>query len=239
MADLASLRAAIAVAMLSDDPAGPLEAVGAVAISALPVDGGAFTIMSSDANRQTVAASDSAIAAVEESQYELGEGPTLQAFATGRAVVLRDVAAETRDRWPMFHGAVSGLPVGSLCALPMQLGVVTVGVCVLYRGQPGLVSSEDLAVMLAVVDVTTFAFLALPESLRPRGASGWADEGSPARSQVHQATGMLIAQLDVNAEEAFARLRAHAFSHAQPLDEVADDIVSLRLRLAEGRAEPA
>jgi hypothetical protein len=49
------------------------------------------------------------------------------------------------------------------------------------------------------------------------------------RAEVHQATGMILAQLGVSAQDAFVRLRAHAFATRRPLVEVARDVVARRL----------
>ena len=49
--------------------------------------------------------------------------------------------------------------------------------------------------------------------------------------ELHQATGMLIAQLGVSATDAAARLRAHAASTHRPLIDVSRDIIARRLRL--------
>jgi hypothetical protein len=57
-----------------------------------------------------------------------------------------------------------------------------------------------------------------------RGDGLWND-----RAEVHQATGMILAQLGVPAQEAFVRLRAHAFATRRPLDDVARDVVARRL----------
>jgi hypothetical protein len=51
------------------------------------------------------------------------------------------------------------------------------------------------------------------------------------RTEVHQATGMLAAQLDIEPAMALARLCAHAYAtHRTPTD-VARDILARRLRL--------
>ena len=47
---------------------------------------------------------------------------------------------------------------------------------------------------------------------------------------VHNAAGAVSVQLGVSVGEALIRLRAYAFSHDQLLREVADDVVSRRLR---------
>jgi ANTAR domain-containing protein len=51
------------------------------------------------------------------------------------------------------------------------------------------------------------------------------------RAEIDQATGMLTVQLGVPAGEAFARLRAYAYSQDRRLADVVGDIVARRLRL--------
>jgi len=51
------------------------------------------------------------------------------------------------------------------------------------------------------------------------------------RAEIDQATGMLTVQLGVPVGEAFARLRAYAYSQDRRLADVAGDIVARRLRL--------
>ncbi len=50
-------------------------------------------------------------------------------------------------------------------------------------------------------------------------------------AEVHQATGMLTAQLGVSATDAIARLSAHAATTHRPLIDVSRDIIARRLRL--------
>ena len=49
------------------------------------------------------------------------------------------------------------------------------------------------------------------------------------RAEVHQATGMVLVQLDITPKDAFARLRAYAFAQRRPLSDVARDVVARRL----------
>jgi AmiR/NasT family two-component response regulator len=53
------------------------------------------------------------------------------------------------------------------------------------------------------------------------------------RPEVYQATGMVIAQLELSPDDALATLRAHAFVHDRPIDEVARDVVARTLRFAK------
>jgi hypothetical protein len=61
-----------------------------------------------------------------------------------------------------------------------------------------------------------------------RGGLGHYDE-------VNVATGTLAVQLQLSVQDASARLRAHAFSQRQPLDEVARAIIARRLRFDDAQ----
>jgi len=52
------------------------------------------------------------------------------------------------------------------------------------------------------------------------------------RAQVHQAAGMLSDQLEIRIADALVRLRAHAYADGRPVNDVANDVVARRLRLA-------
>ena len=56
------------------------------------------------------------------------------------------------------------------------------------------------------------------------------DQSWSSRAEIHQATGMVLAQLEISATDAFARLRAHAFAEQRLLGDVARDVVARRLR---------
>jgi AmiR/NasT family two-component response regulator len=44
---------------------------------------------------------------------------------------------------------------------------------------------------------------------------------------------MVLAQLGINADDAFARLRAYAFTRQRPLGDVARDVVARRLTFTD------
>jgi len=69
-----------------------------------------------------------------------------------------------------------------------------------------------------------------------RGDGAWWDGLHSDRAEVHQATGMILAQLGIPAQDAFVCLRAYAFAHRRPLGEVARDVVARRLVFTEDMA---
>jgi GAF domain-containing protein/ANTAR domain-containing protein len=243
MVDLTGLRRAVAAAMVAnpvgaDNVESSSTAVCRVCAKALPADGAAFTAMASDQARELWYASDPMIARVHELQFGLGEGPTLDAFHAGRPVFVPDFADVAADRWPILTPALAASEIGGLFTFPIGLGAITIGVLAAYRTAPGQLTSEHLATVLGIADLAAAALLALRAG-HPNGRTNsqpdmpddgyvgeiWLD-GVGADQRVHQATGMLIAQLGVSAEEAFARLRGHAFATDQRIGAVAEQIVA-------------
>lgn len=230
MAELDALRAAAAVALADGSDVVP--GVCRACVAELPVDGAVFTAMVSDAARETLYASDAVADQTEQLQFSLGEGPCLQAFSTGRPVLIPDLAAVEAARWPIFAAVAADLPVGGLFAFPLQVGAISVGVVDVYRRAAGPLQASELARVLQVADLAALALLTARAGPPAEGleVSRAAGAGSDHRV-VHQATGMLLGQLGVGAAEALARLRGHAFAEGRLIDEVAADIVARRLRL--------
>jgi ANTAR domain-containing protein/GAF domain-containing protein len=208
------------------------------------VDGAAVSALTASVNRETLAATDTTAALLEDLQFTLGEGACLQAATTGRAVLVPDLhIPESTVRWPVFAAAVAEqTEVRALFALPLQLGTINLGVLDLYRTTPGPLVGAELRDVVAATDATTLLMLGAQlrteaDRYLPGGRDGPAEDRDDGlwddRAEVHQATGMILVQLDVPAQDAFVRLRAHAFAHRRPVAEVARDVVAGRLVFTE------
>jgi len=177
-------------------------------------------------------------AALEELQFTLGQGPSVEAPAEGAPILVADLAT-AGARWPAFTPAARALGVSALFAFPLQIGAISVGVLLAHRAAAGPLSAQQLADALALADAVTVLLLhhAAPEPDTTGTGCGapWPGWAAPAtyRAQVHQATGMISMQLDVDLAEALARLRAYAYAQDRRVAEVADDVVARRLRFDE------
>jgi hypothetical protein len=80
--------------------------------------------------------------------------------------------------------------------------------------------------------VAARAVLALQADAPPGMLGAELEAGSDFRFVVHQASGMVSAQLDVTIGEALVRIRAFAFAHDRALNMVAEDVVARRLRFS-------
>jgi hypothetical protein len=137
------------------------------------------------------------------------------------------------SRWPVFAGALAErAEVGALFALPLQWGVLNLGVLDLYRVAPGVLAEAQLRDVVAAADTAALMLLGLRTDPGETDGS-WLDQAVGSRAEIHQATGMVLAQLGVSTADALARLRAYAFVHDRLLIDVARDVVARRLRFTE------
>jgi hypothetical protein len=207
--------------------------VCAAAVSAVQVDGAGVTVMVSPTVRETMHATDRVAGELEEWQLTFGQGPCVDAFSAGGPVLAGDLRlADCLARWPVFTPAALGSGARAVFALPLQAGAIRLGVLDLYRTRPGPLSQHELADALAFADTAGMLLLDTAAGVKPETAElAWQrDDPTAHHAQVHQATGMVLVQLGVSAEAAFARLRAYAFAHERRLGDVARDVVERRLR---------
>jgi hypothetical protein len=71
---------------------------------------------------------------------------------------------------------------------------------------------------------------------RDGDGDGWRNPVISDRAEVHQATGMVLVQLDVTAEVALARMRACAFDEQRLLIDIARHVVAQKLRFTDDMA---
>jgi hypothetical protein len=167
-----------------------------------------------------------------ELQLTLGEGPLLDASASGGPVLASDLAdAESGARWPAFAPAACRAGASAVFVFPLVVGVIRAGVLGLYRDRCGPLSDFQLGDALTFADTATVLLLDAQGSGPEAGPGGQHTGLAYHRAEIDQATGMLTEQLGVNITNAFVRLRAYAYVNDLQLADVARDIVARRLRL--------
>ncbi len=219
----------------ADGRPATVEHVGAAMMWAAAVDGAAVAVVLAAAPRETMYASDEVASQLEELTLTLGEGPGVDAFAGGPALVADLDAAECVVRWPAFAPAAVLAGVRAMFALPLRVGAIRLGVLDLYRARPGDLAGGQLADALLLADMACALLLdgAASDGAASDGSAAagrWPERASLAHPEVHQATGMVTVQLGVSAAVALIRLRAYAYAHDRRLREVAADVVARRLR---------
>lgn len=221
------------LAASEDTPARLCEAC----VEVLRVSRAAIAVRVDGSGLEVLCASDDVAEQVEWAQITLGEGPGVEAIAVGGPMVVSDLS-DPGGEWPTFASEAVRHGVKAMYAFPLEVGAIKVGVLDLYRNDPEPLDAKDFADAVAVAELVTAILLTVgrdgvvTELLGP-----WWDQPLTTR-EVHQATGMIAAQLGVTAHEAFVRMQGFAYANDRMLSDVAHAVVGRRLRFDEAPERP-
>jgi hypothetical protein len=231
--------AALADVHSSLEPLSRVKAVCRLGLSATGASGVSLSVAGNAASGviSTVWGTDSVSVRLEELQLALAEGPIVDALESTLPVLEPDLSDVSHRRWRWFapaaveEGAVAVF-VLPLCAGEWCLaGEKCLGALSLYRISIGDLTVEQYDDFRDIAD-------AAMEILRSANVEPGSNPGewtvgpdTGFHPEIHQAVGVIMAALDLGADQAMDRLRGHSFATDQSIGAVARDIVSGRLRL--------
>jgi len=172
----------------------------------------------------TVGCSHEQATAVNELQYQLGEGPCLSALSDKTLVRIDDMAAETR--WPRFTSPAAEHGVRSCLSLPLIAQDALVGALNFYSTQSSAFGEEETrragnfaepAAGALALGLRLVTYTELIDQLRASLAS---------RAVIDQAIGVIMAQERCNQDKAFAALRTASQNRNVKLRDIAREIVT-------------
>jgi GAF domain/ANTAR domain len=230
MADRLS-RVLAAMAAVDGDAATVIDRVCVAATRVLSLSGAGLSLMVDGELCGTAGATGSGIELIQELQLSLGQGPCVDAWRSGEPVTESDLADPALLRWPVFAQPAVEAGVRAVFAFPLRVGAIRIGVMALYRDREGGLSADEFADGLVLAEVAVQVILGLQAGAEPDALHALLSTQPAYWAEVHQATGMISAQLGVSLDEAFVRLRAVSFAENRQLGEVAGDVVARRLRL--------
>lgn len=196
-------------------------------VSALPIAHAAILTLLPPFDVTAFCSSDPPAGDLADLEIDLGEGPAWEAVRKHRPVSFTDVDDSRPDPWPTFRTEAAAREVTGVYAFPLAVGALGIGAVNLYLRQGQHLSDTDLGDAEALAALTALQIVrhATEQQDNPD------DEALFSRREVHQATGMVIAQLRVSSADALAILRAHAFAANQPVRAIAADVVARRISL--------
>jgi len=202
--------------------------------------GAGIMLMSGDIARGSVCTTDSVSSRIEQLQYDLGEGPCVDAYHHDRPVSEPDLADPASARWLAFTGPAVAAGARAVFGFPLQVGAVRLGALNLYNDAPGPLTDHEHADALLMAGIVAHALMLLQAGAPTGTVATELEANADFQYVVHQASGMVAAQLDVSVGQALIRLRAHAFGNDRSLTDVARDVVERRLRFdaASGEKDP-
>ncbi len=207
-------------------------------VNLLEVDAAAISLVFDGANAATLGSSGLLARTYDELQFTMGEGPCLESVALRAPVLVVDLADPNHIRWPAYGAAMLAYQIRAVYAMPVLVAGEYVGALDLFRAQPGPLGTEHMAGAVAAAELAAIPVLDLMNAdlqaaVSDPSSTAWTELNTLSRAEVSQATGMLMAQLDIDAATALVRLRAHAYAADRSAIDVARDILDRRLVLED------
>jgi GAF domain-containing protein len=199
-----------------------------VAVRTLPATGAGVSVLAAEGRYSLLTAADAASERLEEMQFLLGEGPCMDASASGRPVFVTDLDDELPSRWPAYTPSMREAGIRAIFAFPLQLGATQLGVLDIFRVDPGPLSRGELARAFHLSDEALLILMDVPG--QPEAPERHAADDATNAVELFQAQGMVMIQLGGTLSEAMARIRAYAYAQNQRLIDVARAVVARDLR---------
>lgn len=188
--------------------------------------GATITVMTPDGGEAVAAESGLRMGSMAEIQFSLGQGPSIDSFASGRPVLAPDLA--NSPRWVGFTPAALAAGVTGAYAFPLGLGATRLGVLTCYAEHHRVLGADELRLCLESADAATRLLLSTTDDEDAVVPDPEVQDSLHIRSEVYQAQGMLTVELGVGLSDALAWLRAMAFAEGIDVNVLAIELVAGR-----------
>lgn len=194
-------------------------------VEVLEVDAAGLMLVSPQGDLRVMASSSETMRLLELFEQQSQEGPCLDCFRSGEALVNQDLSLGN-GRWPKFTPQAIDAGFHAVHALPMRLRGTMIGALNMFQHAPGVMPQADLDAAQAFADVATIAILQHRATQEAQILNDQLNFALNSRVVIEQAKGMIAERRSVNMVEAFAVLRNHARNHDIRLVSVANDVIS-------------
>lgn len=193
-------------------------------VSLLATDSAGLLLSDPRGGLQVLASTSEQTRILELLQLQADAGPCLEAYQTGRQVLVDDIRVD-RERWPEFAEAAVGEGFLAVYAIPLRLRAERIGALNLFRTEPGPIAASDITVAQALADVATIGIIQQRLISRSAEVNGQLQTALNSRIIIEQAKGVLSQRLGLNMTDAYARLRRLARNNNQHLSDAARAVV--------------
>ncbi|MFL6107605.1 MAG: ANTAR domain-containing protein [Marmoricola sp.] len=213
---LDTLRALAELAVGDDDLTETAEGVVALACETLDCQHAGLTVFRAGGSFETLAPTGPLVTEADHLQYDLAEGPCVEAAWEADTFVSNDLARD--PRYPHWGPKAAAMGFGSLLAARLSIGGTTIGALNLYSTETREYSPDDrdTAVIFASHAAATIMTVRERENLK---------EAVEGRTLIGQAQGILMERFDLDGPRSFAVLRRFSQTENIKLRKVAEMVI--------------
>jgi GAF domain-containing protein len=198
-------------------------------VEVLGVSAAGVMLVAPEGDLRVVASSSEAMRVVELFELQSDEGPCLDCYRSGEAVLLDEDLAAVDGRWPRFAPVAVEAGFRSAHALPMRLRGSVIGALNLFAPYRGALSGDDVVAGQALADVATIAIVQQRVVSESRVLIDQLNTALTSRVVIEQAKGILAERGGVSMESAFESMRHYARDHNLHLAAIARSVVDKTL----------
>jgi GAF domain-containing protein len=158
-------------------------------------------------------------------QLQYQEGPCLDCFRTGAAVVNSDLH-QAGQRWPRFAPRAVEAGFQSVHAFPLRHRQKVIGALNLFSSDIGHLEGTDVRIIQCLADIATIGLLQERAISSAEILTEQLQSALNSRITIEQAKGVLARTHGTTVDAAFAMMRDYARRTNQRLSEVARAVVT-------------
>jgi GAF domain-containing protein len=160
---------------------------------------------------------------LDQTQYDTGHGPCLDAFRTGEIRTIPSTKQE--NPWPEFSAACVAHGIYSTLSLPLAVGDKPLGAMNLYAPDEFAYDGTHLATALLFASQASIVLANAQAYWDARSLGEQLSESIASRAVIEQAKGVIMGSMRCGADEAFDFLVKQSQHTNTKLRTVAQDIV--------------
>lgn len=197
-------------------------------VEVLGVSAAGVMLVAPDGDLRVIASSSESMRGVELFELQADEGPCVDCFASGEAVLNQDLTL-VDGRWPRLAPVAVEAGFHVAHALPMRLRGAVIGALNLFSRDACVLSDEDVVAGQALAAVATIAILQQRVVSEARILNDQLNTALTSRVVIEQAKGVLAERTGLSMPASFEALRKYARDNNLRLAEVAGHVIDKTL----------
>ena len=206
-------------------------------VEILDISAAGVMLAAPEGDLRVVASSSEAMRVVELFELQSDEGPCLDCYRSGEAVLLDEHLDTAGGRWPRFAPVAVDAGFRAAHALPLRLRGSVIGALNLFGPREGALSAADVAAGQAMADIATITILQQRVAADSRILIEQLQTALSSRIVIEQAKGVLAERAGLSMESAFEAMRRYARDRNLHLADVAKGVIDKSV--APGMLNPA
>jgi GAF domain-containing protein len=206
--------------------ANALEAIVGAMPELFAVDGAGVLLLDDLQQLRYAASSDRGAQILEAVKETTGRGPCVSALIDDEVITVHDFVSD--ERWPDLTEVLVENGIRGVLGVPMHLAATPVGSLNVYHRDPRRWDRSDRAALLAFNQVAERLVANAVLAARSEALVEQLNRALEARINIDRAVGVLMATEDLDAADAFERIRRSARSARRPVRDVAAQVLVTR-----------